>query len=290
MDQPEDPPNNRLDRLDSHAIVVFTDLDGTLLDSETYAFDAATDALNELRARLIPLVLVSSKTRAEIEPIRSRLGNRHPFIVENGGAVIIPAGYFPFPLTAAKTSGPYFLLEFGTPYTQLRQALKEIASELGTPLRGYGDMSVDEVAQRTGLSLEEAALSKERDYDEPFVIDGHGQDIQIDRLAKAIARYGLRWTTGDRFHHLMGSQDKGDAVRHLIRCYQKHYQDEEKRLTTLALGNSLNDVPMLAAADTPILVQLANGTYTAGIDLPRLIRAPAPGPVGWNQAVLSLLS
>jgi len=287
MNQPE---ARRNDRHDSHAIVVFTDLDGTLLDSKTYSFDAATDALNELRTRLIPLVLVSSKTRAEIEPIRSRLGNRHPFIVENGGAVILPTGYFPFPVAAAQTSGPYLLLEFGTPYTQLRQVLTKIAHEIGIPLRGYGDMSVNEVAQRTGLSLEDAALSKERDYDEPFVIDSHGQDVQIDRLAKAIADHGLRWTTGDRFHHLMGAQDKGDAVRHLIRCYQTHYQNQQKRLTTLALGNSLNDVPMLAAADTPILVQLANGSYTTGIDLPRLIRAPAPGPAGWNQAVLSFLS
>ena len=278
------------DSHDAHAMLVFTDLDGTLLDSETYSFDAANEALDELRARLIPLVLVSSKTRAEIEPIRSRLGNRHPFIVENGGAVLIPDGYFPFPLTAATTSGPYLLIELGTPYMRLREALKEIARELGFSLRGYGDMSVNEVAQRTGLSLEEAALSKQRDYDEPFVIEDHSRGLPTDRLAKAITHHGLRWTTGDRFHHLMGSQDKGEAVRHLIRCYQKGAENDHKNLTTLALGNSLNDVPMLAVADKPILVQLADGSYAAGIDLPGLIRAPKPGPAGWNQAVLALLS
>ena len=57
------------------AMVVFTDLDGTLLDKKTYSFEAAREALTELRARNIPLIVVSSKTRAEIEPIRLELRN-----------------------------------------------------------------------------------------------------------------------------------------------------------------------------------------------------------------------
>ncbi|MDH5640366.1 MAG: HAD-IIB family hydrolase [Nitrospira sp.] len=268
-------------------LIVLTDLDGTLLDSETYSFDAATAALDALRARSIPVILVSSKTRAEIEPLRSRLHNNHPFIVENGGAVLIPSAYFPFPITDAITSGPYLVIGLGTPYTRLRQALKDIERDLGVPLRGYGDMSVDEVARRTGLSFEDATLAKQRDYDEPFIVEG--QESTEQTLAQAIAEQGLRWTTGDRFHHLMGVHDKGAAVRRLIDCYRHNVRQAQPSLTMLALGNSLNDLPMLAVADTPILVQLADGTYAAGLDLPGLIRAPAPGPAGWNQAVLSLI-
>ena len=273
---------------DTQAMVVFTDLDGTLLDGETYSFEAAREALDELCARSVPVVLVSSKTRAEIEPLRSRLRNEHPFIVENGGAVLIPAAYFSFPITDATVSGLYLAVELGTPYAQLRRALKEIERELGVIMRGYGDMSVDEVAQRTGLSFEEAALAKQRDYDEPFIIEGH--ELADRALAKAVNDHGLRWTKGDRFHHLMGSQDKGEAVRHLIRLFQRNGEDERNTLTTVALGNSLNDAPMLAVVDKPILVQQTDGSYADGIDLPGLIRAPAPGPAGWNRAVLSLLS
>ena len=71
-------------------IVVFTDLDGTLLDASTYSFEAARPALDALRQQDIPLVLVSSKTRAEIEPIRGRLKQVHPFITENGGGCLYP--------------------------------------------------------------------------------------------------------------------------------------------------------------------------------------------------------
>jgi len=48
------------------AMVVFTDLDGTLLRHEDYSWLPAGPALAELRRRRIPLVIASSKTRAEI--------------------------------------------------------------------------------------------------------------------------------------------------------------------------------------------------------------------------------
>ncbi|MEP6934456.1 MAG: HAD-IIB family hydrolase [Nitrospirota bacterium] len=269
------------------AMVVFTDLDGTLLDSKTYSFEPAREALTELRARNIPLIVVSSKTRAEIEPIRLELRNEHPFIVENGGAFVIPTNYFPFSLTGAVRRGSYHVVEMGIPYPLLRTALKEIQQILGIELRGYGDMSVEEIAARTGLSLENAHLSKQRDYDEPFVIEGSA--YPEERLIEAINQRGLRYTKGDRFYHLMGHHDKGQAVQYLIRCYRRQIGDDHGTLCSVAIGNSLNDLPMLEAVDRPIIVQQADGSYKLDIELPRLIRAPVPGPAGWNQAVLSLL-
>ena len=45
--------------------VVYTDLDGTLLDHHTYAFDEALGAIKALKDRGIPIVPCTSKTRAE---------------------------------------------------------------------------------------------------------------------------------------------------------------------------------------------------------------------------------
>ncbi len=269
------------------AMVVFTDLDGTLLDSKTYSFEAAREALTELRARDIPLIVVSSKTRAEIEPIRLELRNEHPFIVENGGAVVIPTNYFLFPLTDAMRRGSYHAVEMGIPYPLLRTALKEIQQILGIELRGYGDMSVEEIAARTGLSLKNAHLSKQRESDEPFVMED--STCPEERLIEAINESGLRYTKGDRFYHLMGHHDKGQAVQYLIRCYRRQIDNDHRVLSSVAIGNSLNDLPMLEAVDRPIVVQQTDGSYALDIELPRLIHAPGPGPAGWNQAVLSLL-
>lgn len=74
----------------SNGIIIFTDLDGTLLDRQTYSWDAARPALGLIKERSIPLALCSSKTRAEIEVIRKELDNPDPFICENGGGNLYP--------------------------------------------------------------------------------------------------------------------------------------------------------------------------------------------------------
>lgn len=269
-------------------LVIFTDLDGTLLDSATYSFDAAREALDELHARSIPVIMVSSKAQAEIDPLRTRLRNEHPFIVENGGAVVVPPTYFSFQPTAATVRDQYLIVELGTTYSILRRALKEIEAELGVELRGYGDMSVEEVMTRTGLSRSDAELAMQRRYDEPFVMED--DRCSLDDLRQAITARGLSWTRGDRFHHLMGNQDKGQAVRSLIGCYRREAEGHPARLTTVGIGNSLNDLPMLTAVDRPILVQQADGSYEPHIELPGLMLAPGCGPIGWNRAVLSLIA
>jgi mannosyl-3-phosphoglycerate phosphatase len=265
-------------------IVIFTDLDGSLLDAQTYSFDAAREALDALRARSIPLIPVSSKTRVEIERLRGSLDHSHPFIPENGGAVFIPKGYFDFPLEGTVLRGPYQVLDLGLPYAALRLALKEIAHALGCRLRGFGDMTAEEVAERTGLPPSDAQLAKQREYDEPFIIESEPPPIDAIR-AKAEAR-GLRCTSGGRFHHLTGQSDKGLACRHLIDFYRRRHGS----VTTVAIGDSFNDLPMLAEVDRPILVQRPDGTEAPEVSLPALVRVPGVGPRGWNQAILSILA
>ena len=61
----------------AHAAIF--DLDGTLLDHHSYSWAAAEPALARVRALQIPLVLVTSKTAAELEVLRRQLDLPHPF-------------------------------------------------------------------------------------------------------------------------------------------------------------------------------------------------------------------
>ena len=82
-------------------VVIFTDLDGTLLDHETYGWKEAKPALNLCKALKVPLILVSSKTRAEMNLLRHELELTSPFISENGGGIFFPEeGSHPVPLIA----------------------------------------------------------------------------------------------------------------------------------------------------------------------------------------------
>lgn len=266
-------------------MLVFTDLDGTLLDAATYSFAPAAEALAALRDGGIPLVIVSSKTRAEIEAVRRRLGLAGPFVVENGGAVFFPPGSVAVAPAQAVSRDGYRVVELGLPYEELRRALRELAQAAGARVRGFGDMPLEEIAERTGLSVEEAALARWRDYDEPIVFDGPPD--RREAFLRQVAARGLRCTRGGRFHHLTGRHDKGEACRLVADAYRREAGGAGP--VTVGLGDSLNDRPMLEAVEIPILVQRPDGSYDPEVRLPGLRHAPGIGPAGWNRAVLEAL-
>jgi len=272
------------------SLIVFTDLDGSLLDGTTYSYEAATPALTALRELGIPLVLVSSKTRAEMEPLRQRLDLHDPFIVENGGAVFVPDGLFDFPLERMRTRSPYQVIELGLPYHMLRDVLKQIEHAVETPLQGFGDLSIEAIMRATGLPHADAILAKQREYDEPFLLEG--PQALIEEVCRQIVTRNLRWTKGGRLFHLMGENDKGEAASVLLRCYhrQQSMNGQAERIETVGIGDSINDAPLLAMVDYPILIQKPDGSYDPDIHLPKMIRAPGIGPVGWNEAILDLLA
>lgn len=269
-------------------LLIFTDLDGSLLDPVTYSWDKARDALEQLSRREIPLILVSSKTRAEIEPLRLDLQHRHPFIAENGGAIFIPDGYFTSASAEARLRDGFEVIELGTPYASLLRALRDIEHAAGTKLRGFHDMTVDEVAARTGLTLDEAELAMRREYDEPFILEGPPSLFPV--VQREAAERQLSVTTGGRFHHLIGESDKGRACLHLLDRYRRHWHRSSQAIRSIGLGDSANDQPMLEVVDVPIAIQHADGSYDPDLRVAKLVKARGVGPVGWNSAVLDQLS
>jgi mannosyl-3-phosphoglycerate phosphatase family protein len=266
--------------------VIFTDLDGTLLDSSTYSFEPALPALRLIGELDIPIVFCSSKTRDEIECFRGKLGNRHPFITENGGGIVIPSRYFnarifPRELTVVREK-ECLTLRLGASYPELRRAIVELRSE-GFRITGFGDMSVADVAELTNLSPGQARLAKKRDFDEPFLFDGDQADII--GLTTAVRSKGFNLTRG-RFFHLLGDSDKGKAVAFLIDLYREKYGT----IHSIAVGDGLNDIPMLEQVNHPILVRRPDNSHAPDIDIPKLIKAEGIGPLGWNSALLDLLS
>jgi mannosyl-3-phosphoglycerate phosphatase len=262
------------------AMIIFTDLDGTLLHPKSYSFQEAASALDLIRERGVPLVLCSSKTRAEIEVYRERLNIGHPFISENGGGIYIPEGYFPAHGTGYQQGG-YEVITLGSPYEEIRKRFVAMRERLGIAVRGFGDMNIEEVAALTGLTIEEARLAKQREFEEPFIFPGKPDD----RFFKEIEGEKLRWTQG-RFFHLMGDHHKGRAVNILRRLYERR----DGLVMTIGIGDSLNDLPFLVAVDRPVLVKKESGRHDARIDIPGLVRTEGIGPAGWNEAVLRLIS
>ena len=265
-------------------LIVFTDLDGTLLNHYSYSFEKAKEALGKISSAHIPLIICTSKTRAEIEVWRKKLRNDAPFISENGGAIFFPWEKWTFDKDNIIDKDDYKIIELGMPYAALLIRFRSLKNIFGEKIRGFSDMKINEIARLTGLSPDEAALAMNREYTEPFLFDG--DEKALKELQKEVTALKLNLTRGGRFFHLLANNDKGKAVRIVIEKYQKQF----KQVKAIALGDSHNDLPMLEAADVPIVVQKPGGFYDENIrNLPNLVRAPGVGPIGWNSALLKIL-
>jgi mannosyl-3-phosphoglycerate phosphatase len=262
--------------------LVYTDLDGTLLDHDTYSFVPALRALQKLQSQRIPLILVTSKTRSEVELWREKFNNRDPFVVENGGGVFIPKTYFPFPVQSGKPRDDYDVIELGEPYESLVSALLLASARSQCEVKGFHEMTAEEVGALCGISMEQAEAAKRREFDEPFEIMDRGKE---QPLIEAIEELGKRWTRGGRFYHILGGNDKAMAVQTLNDLYRQL----NPHIHTIGLGDSFNDLSFLRMVDTPILIQSVHSEKMMS-QLPGARLTEKPGPEGWNNAILEIIS
>ncbi len=265
-------------------LVIFSDLDGTLLDEQTYSWKDAEQALNECKRRGVPIVLVTSKTRAELEVISVQLGLDDPYITENGGGVFFPKTKFPIAPPGAESVDSLWRWSLGVPHRALRSALREIADEAHCNIIGLSDMRPEEIASLTGLDLELARRAAKREFDAPFLIYDEDKEQEF-RVSKAAQERGLMVSKGGRFFHLHGKSDKGTATKKLIIWYRNMGQD----ILSLGIGDSENDFPMLQAVDQAVFVGDPAKLGNVGIQFPRLIITKQRGPKGWNEGVMNFL-
>lgn len=253
------------------SLLVFTDLDGSLMEHESYSIEAAEPALAELRERDILMVLNSSKTAAEMRAVQNRLSLTAPFVCENGAAL-----YFP------DQTSPAEAMVFGALREQWLPQVHELREQHGYPFAGFADWSAKEVSELTGLPENEAELARERQFSEPILWRGAASSRQ--QFEQQLADLDLSLLEGGRFLSIQSQHDKSDAMTWL-----REQQDEAVDVITVALGDSPNDTAMLEAADVAVIIKSAKSDRIALQQPTRVIRTSRPGPAGWKDAMLEIL-
>jgi mannosyl-3-phosphoglycerate phosphatase len=266
--------------------IIYTDLDGTFLDEKGYSFRESLPALWAAQGRGIPVIFCSSKTRAEIEHFRKVTEVRDPFIVENGGAIYVPEGYFPFLIEGSASRNGYEVIEMGEPYSKLVDLFRRFRTDFPS-IVGFSDMTVKELAHECAMTLVEARRAKDREYSEPFRFSD-SPPAAIQEFLQRIIKGGLQFSVGGRYYHLHGNYDKGMSVKFLNEMFYRAYGP----ITTVGIGDSPNDEPMLNSVELPIIVKRSSGLHdpnlTARLSGARLTERI--GPQGWREAVMQLLS
>lgn len=265
----------------SETFLVFTDLDGSLLDHNTYSYLDARPQLYALERLGIPLIPATSKTRVEIETLRTELGNTGPFIIENGAAVFLPVGYFPAQPENTVLRDGYWVHEMSAPRQRWVDLLAELSGQFQEEFDYFHRAGPAGIALLTNLSLAQAQQANQREYSEP--VHWRGSPERKLEFVAALEQRGASVLQGGRFLSVSGDCDKGRALCWLRQLFQR--AQPERDCHDLAIGDSRNDCAMLEAAETALLVRSPVHDFPTLQRTSGVLHSEDYGPAGWAEGV-----
>ena len=269
----------------SPRLLVFTDLDATLLD-DSYSWAPATSAIERLKGGQHCLVLSSSKTLAEMRALALELELDAPLVAENGATIAIPEHSS---LLEPSDEGPvddgFVISTQGASRPDILRLAHDLRETEGYAFSGFADWDAQAVADRTGLSLKSAVLALDRHGTEPIIWEDSPE--RWDTFAAILRSHGLKAIRGGRFIHLMGETDTARGLQEVVRRVQ--LQSAWQNMKVVALGDSPNDLGMLSAADFAVVIPNTHHEETLQPSAGCVIYANALGPIGWNKSMHILM-
>ncbi|ALO45384.1 HAD-IIB family hydrolase [Pseudohongiella spirulinae] len=271
-------------------LLVFTDLDGTLLDHYSYSTDGASEGLKLLAKDQIPLIFNTSKTLPECLNLAHELRLDYPFVVENGSAICLPHTPGNAELITILTRDYPSTTDSSAHVTSFVLGAKHdyIATQVTALAETFGFLSLtnsstQDICLATGLTPEQAIRAQQRQYSEPLLWQDSPENLL--RFGERLTRHKLTLLRGGRFYHVLGQTDKGLALRVLRDAYSKTSTYRNAQLRTIALGDSHNDLAMLQAADVAVLIRSpAHPLPEHSFRTPPLI-STLNGPQGWSECI-----
>lgn len=257
-------------------LLIISDLDGTLLDSQTHRWEAACGWLGIFKQHRIPLVLCSSKSAAEIIEWQSELGLvGQPFIAENGAVIQLDERWthnddFPRLLTGIRHEELYSLLD------NLRRLY-------GFKFTCFADVDENTLCEWTGVTHKQARLAKLTEASETFI--WRDSEEMLSAFSGEIAKLGLMLIQGGRFWHVLDKRGgKGQALGWLYQQYQLH---SGKAYVTIGLGDGPNDTSLLDNVDFAVVVKgYSRQPVILQNDHPqRVYHSTQYGPEGWTEGL-----
>lgn len=273
MTQPELIPD--------HPRVLFSDVDGTLIDEEGRLPTAWPMVRRALEGTLV--VLTSSRTVEELLAIQHATGIEGPFIAENGALLVLTNEWLDQGHGSVVRAGDRLLrlLPIGRPETELRTIIRGAAAASGVVIETQRSASSADLGGRSGGV---AAHALARAYSVLVRIAG-GAAARLHFFASLTAS-GLTVTHGGRWHVIQGGSSKGLAARTMLRLIQRR---TGRTALAIAVGDGDNDASLLQVADVRVAMRLPDGSVHPSLDaLPELVVPEAPGPEGWPEVLARL--
>ncbi len=251
-------------------VLIFTDLDGSLLHRDTFKFDEIKDYLKQLISRGLFIIPNTSKTEKEILEFNNELGSNLPFICENGAAI---KG-----LDLLNSNLPKELILSREKNNLTKIFEKSVPLNLQNKCKWLSEMDKKEQSLIFGLKDEKLKIALDRRYTIPFIFEGNKSER--NELSKIVKNKGLSLQEGGRVINLTDKVNKAKALQVFVRFFKKN----NKNVKTIAVGDSYNDIDMLKTSDYPCLV--FNDKFTLDqIPINDLIITNKPSPEGWADVI-----
>ena len=255
-------------------ILIFTDLDGSLLHRDTFKFEEIKDYIKELILKGILIIPNTSKTEKEILDFNNEIGLALPYICENGAAIN--------GLELLNSNLPNELILSREKDNLIKIFEMSVPINLQTKCKWLSEMDKKNQSLIFGLKDEKLKMALDRKYTIPFIFDG----IKSERneLFKIVKKKGLALQEGGRVINLTDKVNKAKALQVFVRFFKKN----NKNVKTIAVGDNYNDLDMLKISDFPCLV--FNDQFTLDeIPIKNLIITNKPSPGGWADVIKTAL-
>lgn len=255
--------------------IIFSDLDGTILDRLTYDYHESLPSIKWLINNRIPLIFCSAKTRCEMEEINAAIGIDEPFIVENGSAIILPKRHD----SDHFGNHPLGVVEIGARVDNFKKLLQTALDSEGISYTTFDEMTPEEISSDCGLPVAQAKLAKKREYTVTLKVDKRKEE----RVKAVIQKHGLNCSSGGRYLTVGQGGSKGAAVSQVNNMYLQTCE-----IVSYAFGDGENDLSMFSEVDYPILVQKSPGVWTeTGSN--KICRIPFTGPSGFVKGIEDII-
>ena len=236
------------------------------------------EAIAQLKAKDVPMIVLTECDRAELEPIYQRLNLIDPFITESGSGIFTPVHHNSFDPALGEQDGNYYVQELGCPYVQARAALRVLANGVSHPLKGFGDFTVPKLERFLEISEAAAHRAKAREFSEPFMTP-KAVDAQV--LVEAAQELGfeiiLRDPEKNRFSELVAAGVSfSAAVKQVLSAYQ-HQALSGEALQVIGISRGERELGAIA--------QACSSADWKGFSIPPTDQLG----VGWLKAIAPLL-
>ena len=252
-------------------VLIFTDLDGSLLNNETFKFDEIKNFITNCLKKGIKLIPNTSKTNFEILEFVKELNFEVPYITENGSSI-----------HNLNILDPHISkkIVLARPVNEIyKDFTKNVKKQLISNCNFLSEMDTDKQKSILGLRGRKLELAINRNY--TFLITFNGGENEVRDLMRSCHNIGLSLNQGGRVISI------GDNVNKLIGMQKtlnilKSY-NEFKDVFTIGVGDSPNDLEMLDEVDFPCLIKRKNNENL--LNKEKYTISTKEAPYGWQEVV-----